>query len=589
VVRATPVRRRSTLIVGAIALALAVVAGAMVWRGKRPSALARTRIATAVFVNRTGDPALDPFGSMAADWITRGLTQTALAEVVDVGAVYVQGRSAGGEPTDPFLLARRNGAGTVVSGSYYLATDSLFVRAAIVDANTGAVLQSVEPVRAPSNEPIKALELLQQQVMAAIAGVLDVRYTTFTARPSAPPNFAAYQSFVAGQTAYWQGQPASEAGALFRRAAAADSNFLTAAVWLAFVGANGAGCGLTDSVSTALAQRREALTPFDRLTLDLSVAKCGNDWNEGFRLAMEQAQLKPRSTYAVYTAGFFALISSRFGTARDLLRSIDPERDLGWLSDTGKSVFWRDLAGADHFLGRYKEELQDARRQIEAFPSRLAPHLIAARALAALGRSGAALAEVDTATQLQHDPTVRVTGGLTPGLVSYLLAAELLVHGDSAAALAAAQRAVDWYGQDPEHRLEEGRFERLYLARSLYLLGRDDEALAVAAFASLADSTDLHYLGLRGVLAAKQGRADEARAIEARLAAIGTPGQITLAELQRARVATALGETERAIALLQAAASGGFPRATLGNDIHSDPFFHPLRGDSRFEAVNRPD
>ena len=563
------------------------MAGGLAWHLKRPSALARSRVATAVFVNRTGNPTLDPFGSMAADWITRGLTQTALAEVVDVGTVYVQGRSPGGEPTDPFLLARRNGAGTVVSGSYYLATDSLFVRAAIVDATTGAVLQSVEPVRAPADEPIKALERLQQQVMAAIAGVLDVRYTTFTARPSAPPNFAAYQSFVAGQTAYWQGLPATEAGDLFRRAAAADSSFHTAAVWLGFIGANGAGCGLTDSISRALAQRREALAPFDRLTLDLSVAKCKADWNEGFRLAMEQAELRPRSTYAVYTAGFFALLSSRFSAAHTLLRSIDPERDLGWLSDTAKGIYWRDLAGSEHFLGKYKDELRDARRQIQAFPTRLASHLIAARALAALGQSSAALAQVDTAAQLQRDPTVRISGGLTPGLVSYLLAAELLVHGDSAASLIAAQRAVDWYREDLEHRLSEGRFERLYLARSLSLLGRNDEALAISAFTSPADSSDVNYIGLRGVLAAKQGRTDEARSIDARLASTDAPAMMAFAEMQRARIAAALGETERAITLLQSAAGRTVARSTFGNDPHSDPFFHRLRGDPRFEAVNR--
>jgi hypothetical protein len=37
------------------------------------------------------------------------------------------------------------------------------------------------------------------------------------AQPSAPGSFAAYQAFVAGQAAYWQGRPAPEVRAFFER------------------------------------------------------------------------------------------------------------------------------------------------------------------------------------------------------------------------------------------------------------------------------------------------------------------------------------------------------------------------------------
>ncbi|MGH7535573.1 MAG: hypothetical protein ACREMG_08300, partial [Gemmatimonadales bacterium] len=347
--------------------------------------------------------------------------------------------------------------------------------------------------------------------MAAIASALDVRYTTFSARPSAPASFAAYQAFVAGQNAYWLGRPATEAGALFAWAASQDTTFLTAAVWLAFVGANGAACPLADSVNAALMSKRVALTPFDRLTLDLSVAKCHNDWNEAYRLAVAQAELRPRSTYAVYTAGFFALTSGRPGSARALLRSINPEHDLGWLSDSAKTIYWRDLAGAEHFLGKYQDELENTQRMVRHFPSRLAPRLLGAQALAGLGRSADALRELDVAVGLPEDKTVRVFGGITPGTVCYFVATELAVHGDSGAGRRAAEQAVEWYREGSGDRLA-GRYDRLYLARSLALLGRLDEAVAVAAFGQATDSSDVLYLGLRGVLAARQGLTDVARA-----------------------------------------------------------------------------
>jgi hypothetical protein len=277
------------------------------------------------------------------------------------------------------------------------------------------VLQTVTPVRVGRSESVKALELLQQQVMTAVGGALDVEFRPFTAQPSAPPPYAAYQAFVAGQTAYWQGRPAREARDFFQYAAASDSTFLTAAVWLAFVGANGAGCALTDSVTWALAGRTAEVNRFDQLTLGISAARCRNHWHEAFHLAAEQAALRPRSTYAVYTAGFFALTSGRPRVARDFLHSIDPAHELGWLSDSAKSVYWRDLTAAEHLLGDYETELEEARRLERAFPDLAGTHLIAARALPGLRRTDDALAVVDAVLRLPVDLTVRSRAPSAPG------------------------------------------------------------------------------------------------------------------------------------------------------------------------------
>jgi hypothetical protein len=85
-------RSRRTLLGAGIALVLGIAAAIVVGR-LREGPPDRNRVAVAVFVNRTGDPSLEPLGSMAADWVTRGLTQTALVDVVDVGALYVEGRN----------------------------------------------------------------------------------------------------------------------------------------------------------------------------------------------------------------------------------------------------------------------------------------------------------------------------------------------------------------------------------------------------------------------------------------------------------------------------------------------------------------
>jgi hypothetical protein len=178
------------------------------WSGR--GKLARDRVAVAVFSNRTGDPTLEPLGSMAADWVARGLGRT--------------GR-------------------TVVSGSYYLATDTLVVRATLVDVASGMVLQTVPPVHASASDAVRALDQLRQHVTTALAAVLDVRYSSLTSRLSPPRSFSAYQAFIAGRMAYWQGKPMPEVRAHFQKAAVEDTTFLTAAVWLAFAGANGRGAG----------------------------------------------------------------------------------------------------------------------------------------------------------------------------------------------------------------------------------------------------------------------------------------------------------------------------------------------------------
>jgi TolB-like protein len=315
----------------AAAGALAVVA-VRHWRG-RP---ARTRIVVAVFANRTGDPELEQFGSMAADWVTRGLARTPTVEVVDLGAVYVEGRTASGQPTDPLALARRNGAGSVVAGSYYVSEDTLAVRSTVIDGTTGEVLETVTPVRVGRNESVKALELLQQQVMTAVAGT----------------------------------------------------------------------------------------------------------------------------------------------------------------------------------------------------------------------------------------------------------AAELRAHGDSTGARQAAERAVAWYGGGTDDRLR-GRYERLWFARSLMMLGRLDEALAAAVVGNRTDSTDVSYIGLRGVLAGYRGATDQALEQDQRLAALEPSGPRGSTWVWRARIAAARGDRAAALEHLRIGSEQGVPRVGIGVDIHADPIFEPLRGDSTFEAILR--
>ena len=109
------------------------------------------------------------------------------------------------------------------------------------------------------------------------------------------------------------------------------------------------------------------------------------------------------------------------------------------------------------------------------------------------------------------------------------------------------------------------------------------------AFVPGADTTDPVMITLRGVLAARQGRMEQARAADRQLAEMmPAPAVRSLAVMQRVRLKLALAEQDSALALFRGAVERDeIVRALLGNDIHCDPLFDGLRNDPEFERVNR--
>jgi tetratricopeptide (TPR) repeat protein len=578
------------LAIGVLTLA---VGGLLLFVRRSPERLDPNRVAVGLFANRTGTAALDPLGLMAADWITRGLTQTALVDVVDVGTVYVQGRTAVGGPVDARRLATQNGAGMVVSGSYYRSADSVVFQASVIDSRSGRVLRAVEPVRTPAGQPERGVEALRQRVMAALAALVDPRFGEFTPPGADPPNFAGYEEFVLGQSAFWRGSP-DEAITHFRRAADLDSSFLSAKVWMAAAASTDAlQCGLADSVARTLAPRRDRLSAFDRLTLDLNLATCRGDWEEAFRLARERAAGPHPSAFARFTLAYFALRTGRPREAVRFQTALDPDHDFGWLPDSDKVLYWRWLTDAYHALGDYRAEHAAADRLWRRDPDRLTSVYLEARALAALGRARDALDRLDHGIRLPADPGLwalakpgsRPLYSSTAGWVCYLIARELLAHGHPDAASVAATWAVGWYQTRPpvEQAVPEYRYG---LARALELLGRYGAADTLITALAAEDSQDVDYEGMVGVLAARQGDRGTAQQVE-RLLAMRTGAFLAGSNTAyRAAIEAILGDRDRAVALLrQAIAEGAYP---FSGPLHSDPAFASLRELPPFEELVRP-
>ena len=579
---------------GAFMLVAASVV-AMSLRAPRPAdpVPLRGRVAVAVLVNRTGDAGLDVVGTMASDWVTRGLARVPTVDVFDVGALYVGGRSAAGVAADPRALARSNGASLVVAGNYYRAGDRLVFSAQVVDVASGQVRRALDPISAPLTDPMSALDELRQRLASALGTLLDPRSSVIDRASLTPPRYDAYLQFVAGQEVYWRGDWES-ALPYFRRAATLDTGFFAALAFVAVTGVGTGRCALTDSVARAFAAIHERVPELDRLTVDISRARCASDHREHNRLQRRRAALMPGSTFVQFTmsTGFRQL--NLAAEAQAILQNIDPTRDLGWLPDGGRSFYWREVAAVQHALGEYRAERATAARMASQGGAPLAVGYFAARSLAELGHPDSVLAILRSIADAPNDPALLtgIVGGRlnavqlsTPAWVMYQAALELAANEQSPAADTAAILAIQWL----ETRALQNRLpreQRLVLAQSLAFLGRMDEAERELTALVTAHEGMLEFIGPLGVLAARQGDSTRMRAIDAQLTELRTVSPPGAPFLYRAEIAAIRGDSLKAMRLIEGMPNGAHPYDWL--QFHIDPAFARLRASLRFQRFLLP-
>jgi tetratricopeptide (TPR) repeat protein len=503
--------------------------------------------------------------------------------------VFVQGRTATGTPVDPATLARRTGATMLVSGSYYRAGDTLFFEAALTDARTGRIARVVGPILSSARTPVAGLDDLRSRVMSALASAVDVRATQDLRGGEIPP-FEAYRAYVEGWDVFWHGD-GRRAETLFLEAARHDTLFTPAAIAAAMAASNYNHCALSDSLTQVLDARSQPLEREDRLTLQIIAARCHGRNDEMLRLALERADLAPRTSGLQSSAAAAALWANRPRRAVEILKRIDPSVDLAWSTDSTHVAYWTSLTEGLHLLGRYDEELATADRVPLAAP--LSRVWLRGRALAALSRPTAALMLIDSALSLPVETANDIglapyTDGrpqysATPGWVSWWIACELAVHGDTVAARQAAARGVAWYRIRPtEERatLEE----RLVATWSLELLGEYAEAEEMVRQLLAEDSANVDFRGELAGLAAERGDTALADTLDRWLAAQPAARVSWSASVYRARVAALLGRRDDAVARTRDALDeGAWPMW-----IHLDPALAPLRGRRDFVALTAP-
>jgi DNA-binding SARP family transcriptional activator len=481
-------------------------------RTDRAPAMDSSRVLVPVFLNRSGDAALDTLGAIAADWVTQGLSAAEIGKVVDGPTAFEISRATmkDATPADSLwsVLSRRTRAGLILAGTIQLEHDSIVLDAHVTDMRDGTVLRAIPVIRASRRDPMRGIEILRERAVGAVATIIDPRLASLSGRSSTPPLIEAYQDFLKGLAVYRRDND-RPALILFLSAARRDSTFMLPLVWAYLVERNYFGVtqqptATSDSILAVLESHRDKLALIDRYALDAFQAeRAGAPKEERLAAIQRVSALAPASNWS-YLEAVLQLSVGRPSEARAALQRIDPEH--GWASTW--SPYWQELSITQHYLHDYAGELETALRSARSQPIAGAPGItpglrIELRALIGLGLIDSALARLRS---------VPVSLNLLD-----LTAVELRAHGHRRLSDSLYQVGLE------RHRAEAaGRPGwAVYFARYAIDAGSLEDA-RVAAQRVLSDSVDrgkLEAHAILGMVAANRG--DRATA-EAELRTIET-------------------------------------------------------------------
>lgn len=569
-------KSRRAMLAGAFVLGLSAFAVLALFQRGGGAELDPRRVAVQEFENLTRDATLSPLGPMAADWISQGISQSGVAEVLSVPITTLEAGSGGSAvPRDSRDRRRRDSdallAGTIIRGRYYRDADSLRFQAELVDANNNRVIRSLEATSAPVGAPMPAIERLRQRVLGALATLNTAELADWARATTEPPLFEAYQEYLAGLAALEQrtgatgasGRTATLRGrsalAHFLRAFQLDSTFLLAGLEAAAYSDR----PQAESLLAVVERVRPRWSPVDRALLDGAKASSRGDLLGALRAARQVTQLAPGPSSLFRVAGA-AIQAGRPHEALAALQKADPD----WKLTAG----WGERTDALHLVGDYRTELRavQKRRDLEV------PDLYdEVQVHATLGNIDAVNERVEE--RLRNPPE----GNDTPGQLMHFAAREYRAHGHMAQSRALMERAIAWFqSREPAELVAT---DLLTWGGAHYHIGEWAKAREQFQRLYAMDSTDAIYVGALGRIAARMGDRAEAERIFARLARM--KGTFGWNHYERAQIAALLGRRDQAVALVQQSWAEG---VAYNMYFHRDIDFEGIRDYAPFARLIHP-
>jgi serine/threonine protein kinase/tetratricopeptide (TPR) repeat protein len=570
------------LLIPALSITIIAVLALVLLRGPRID-VDPDRVVVAIFENQTGDKLLDSLGRMASDWISQRISQTGGIEVVppiSVLQTYSMLHSKTDDPQNSKLLrtlAKDTGAGTVVSGTYYLTNQELHFQAHITDVQTQKIIRSLEPLKGRFESKMDVIQLLSQKVMDTLAVYFDKRiFSESSITLIKPPAYEAYKEFLLG-IEFYSGTDYVRAIQHFARVIELDPSFFFPRLYMAVAYYYLEKYAESEEIIHLLNKNRDQLSPFDCHLLDWYAARLKGKHQESLRFIVKAKKLAPKNLIINHIHAFNALEINRPSETVKTYAKLDSfeqeilnKRPLG----SAKTYY---LANAHHMLGNYKQELKETRKGQKYYPNSRYFYAYEARALAALGKIDAVRKIVDKSLEI-------LSPEKTPGRVMLEAAWELRVRGNREAYLEIAHQAVEWY----KNRLQtqEQSEEMCHdLAIALYTAERWDEAQAVFEELAQDDPENIGYKGRLGLLAARKGERNKALDIFKDLENIDRPYLFGEHTYMCARIVSLLGEKEQAVLLLRNAFAQGLK---YGSYLHQEMDLEPLRNYKPFQELIKP-
>jgi tetratricopeptide (TPR) repeat protein len=575
-----PVRRRRRVMY-AVGLG-ALLVGAALARALIPPAAPPgphpNRVVVTAFTNQTGLPALDRLGLIAADWLTDGLQQTGVLEVVPsdgaLQATRIIERALSDNPATKSAptMTGVTGAGLQVSGNFTLEKDSLVLHIYVYDAVRGRSVGSIDPVKSAVSRPQEVLPDARDRLMGFLAASVNQRLVGYVGRPARPPTWAAYLEASAGLEAYVQND-FEEAARRSSHAWQIDTTFAAPLIIASISLSNLGRFAAADSVLDVLERMRDRLSSHQQRWVDYRRALMAGDHEAALRAVRQVAADEPASK-AVYNYAVEAMQTGHFDEAEVALRTLPSGGGLlrDWVS------YWELLGSLHHLRGDFTAELEAGRESRHANPRRMFAYVPSVRALAAIGNTPEIESLLRDARQLPSDPSASEASLLREA------AEELHAHGRTAEAVRYWERSL-LSANDHPSRAEDQADSRFLRAQALYALGRYPEAASIADSMMAGPEASVDEMGLRAVLAARLGDQKLTRTLDQKLAAEPRAYSFGLPRVWQARIAAVRGQRDSAVALLRTAFSEGREYDLW---LHRDIDLEVLRGYAPFVALTQP-
>ena len=564
--------RRVWLAVAAFVLALVAggLAARLIPKGFPPI----ERVAVYPLANRTGNASLEALGSLSADWIAQAVSRVPGVELVTMPALMIDSKVAetAGKRLDS--LGRAAGAHTMIWGSIYPLGDSVRLIANLTDVRRGNLIASVEAT-ALARKPEPGIQILAERVSTGVLARGSRDTIEMLMRSGRPPTFAAFQTFAEGMASWARESDQHTAAALFERAVALDSSFLSPLVWAGFIYRNNGEYARADSIGSIAERRRERLNPFEQAALDRMLAEVRGDNEAALAASRRVLAAAPTSDWAKCVTAEAALWVNHPRDALRVLQGVETRPGIynggGWC-DLVPFQAWLMLDEGTRALAAARRWRRKWSRNEPLGPT--TDMYLEAIALARLGRTADARVLADSA-----DPANETI---------LLLGHELRSAGDQIGAGALFERLAT------ARRGGRDTASMAVVGEALYWAGRWDEALEIFRRLATHPKYAVRAHGAAGVLAARRENPAEARTADAWLADLDSRHRRGEISVWRARIAAALGERNRAVELLEQAFAEGQTQDYSGMYgpgmawFRLDPHFDGLRDFPPFIALMRP-